>query len=101
MSRRTTITVDVDIDLDDELDDDMLLAMVKARGLSADDSNLQPGAMTAAEWWHELADDIRTAARDNDRTHLDVLLLRMADGAELTRFKPTHASPHKRRGVMP
>jgi hypothetical protein len=65
MSRRSTITVDVDIDLDDELDDDMLLAMVNARGLAADSCNLAPGAMTAAEWWHELANDIRTAARES------------------------------------
>jgi len=101
MSRRNTITVDVDIDLDDELDDDQLLEMVRKRGLSAFVDTLEPGAMTNAEWWQELADDIRTAAHHGDRTHLDVMLLRMADGAGLARFKPTERGPGKRLGVMP
>jgi hypothetical protein len=101
MSRGKTVSVYVDVDLDDELDDDVLLEMVKERGLSVQQGALEPGAMTNAELWLELADDIRTAARDGDRTHLDVLLLRMADAAGLGRFKPTDCRPISRRGVMP
>jgi hypothetical protein len=89
MSRHNIISVDVDIDLDDELDDEDLLEMVKARGLSLPLGKAEDGAMTNREWWSELANDIRAAARDNDRTHLEILLLRMTDGAGLTDFKPS------------
>jgi hypothetical protein len=100
-SSTISIPVDVDIDLDKEIDDDMLLEMVRGRGLTvAQGAALEPGAMSNAELWRELADDIRAAARDQDLTHLEILLLRMSDFAGLTDFSPStkrDISPGARR----
>jgi hypothetical protein len=87
--RSSTITIDVDIDLDEEIDDDMLLEMVRRRGLTvAQGAALEPDAMSNADLWRELADDIRAAARDQDLIHLEILLLHMFDAAGLTDFRP-------------
>jgi hypothetical protein len=93
-----TITQDVDIevDLNEELSDDDLIKMAVERGLSIGGAVApiadEPCAMGGLEWWERLADEIRATARAGDRTHLDILLLRMVDGTGLARMSIAQAT---------
>jgi ferredoxin-NADP reductase len=80
MSRRSTITIDVDIDLDDELDDETLMELARERGLIGSPGS-DTGHMGPRELWERLADELRTAAHNGERTHFEVLLHRMVNTA--------------------
>jgi hypothetical protein len=80
MSWRTTISAYVDIDLDDELDDETLMELARKRGLIGSPGS-DTGDMGPREFWERLADELRTAAHNGERTHFEVLLHRMVNTA--------------------
>ena len=81
----TSITID---DIDDYLTDEDIIDMVNRRRLrnrltyGPADPNIDMGP---AAHWHDLASELRDAARTSDRTHFEILLLRMTDMAGVPR----------------
>lgn len=89
---RNTVEAYVEVNLDDELDDEMLMKMARERGLIGGDAD-DAGAMGPREWWEMLAQELRTAARNNEHVHFEVLLHRMVNtAAPRPIFVPTDKS---------
>lgn len=89
----------ITIDVDDYLTDDDIIELVEDRGLESRirySPPTDPGFdMSPRAHWDDLANDLRAAARADDRTHFDVLLLRMFEMAGLHHAPPT-SGLHKR-----
>lgn len=84
------------IDVEDYLSDDDVRKIARRRGILRDFAEgAAPGERpeTNVERWQDLADEIRAASRAGDRTHLDILLLRMLRYADIGQPHPLDLTP--------